>query len=80
MAISCPMEFNAVSTRLRTGDPADLSDWLLAKSPAHDPAREDAMKSNSLAIVASFSNPDLMNVTNRLVWRHNSHPAGLRSK
>lgn len=66
MAISCPMEFNAVSTRLRTGDPADLSDWLLAKSPEHDPAREDALKSNSLAIVSSFSSPDLMNVTNRL--------------
>lgn len=66
MAISCPMEFNAVSTRLRTGDLSDLTDWLLAKSPAHDPAREDAMKSDSLALVASFSNPDMMNVTNRL--------------
>ena len=66
MAISCPLDFNAVSTRLRTGDLGDLTGWLLTKSPSHDPAREDAMKSDSLAIVASFSNPDMMNMTNRL--------------
>jgi 3-oxoadipate enol-lactonase len=67
MAIDCPMDFDGVNTRLRTGNPSDLSEWLLQKSPIHEPAREDTLKSDSLAIISSFSNPEMMNVSSRLL-------------
>jgi len=67
MAVNCPMDFDGIHNRLRTGDPADLTEWLLPKTPLHEPAREDAMKSDSLAIISSFSSPEMMNITSRLL-------------
>jgi 3-oxoadipate enol-lactonase len=63
MAVDVPLEYNAVSSRLRTSTPADLAEWLLARTPAHEPARADAA---SKVITASFTDPNALNIVNRL--------------
>jgi pimeloyl-ACP methyl ester carboxylesterase len=66
MAVDVPLEYNAVSSRLRTSTPADLAEWLLARTPAHEPARADAARSDSKVITASFTDPNALNIVNRL--------------
>jgi pimeloyl-ACP methyl ester carboxylesterase len=66
MGVTVPLDVNLVNTRLRTGVPADLADWLLTKDPAADPARVDALKTDSQAVTASFTNPDTFSLVNRI--------------
>jgi pimeloyl-ACP methyl ester carboxylesterase len=66
MAVDLPLDFNAINTRLRAGVIPDLTDWMLAKTPASDPARADAVKADPLAVTTSFSNPEHYNITSRL--------------
>jgi pimeloyl-ACP methyl ester carboxylesterase len=56
MAIDCPLDGNSINTRLRTATPTDLAEWLLAKTPAHEPARADAERSDPLALKTTFDN------------------------
>jgi pimeloyl-ACP methyl ester carboxylesterase len=65
MAISCPLEFNSLNPRLRGSSPAELADWLLARTPDGDAARTDAGKADPRAIAASFENPDSFNLGSR---------------
>jgi pimeloyl-ACP methyl ester carboxylesterase len=65
MAISCPLEFASLNQRLRTAPPAELAEWLLARTPDGDAARTDAAKADPLALAASFENPDAFNLGSR---------------
>jgi pimeloyl-ACP methyl ester carboxylesterase len=54
MAISCPLDYAAVNTRLRTASPVELSDWLSGRTPEATTALSDASKADSPAIAASL--------------------------
>jgi len=56
MAVSSPLDFNAVNARLRTAGAAELIDWLASRSPEASLALSDAAKSDTRAITASMSN------------------------
>jgi pimeloyl-ACP methyl ester carboxylesterase len=55
MAVSCPLEYQAINPRLRTAPPAELSEWLSGRSPAASTALSDASRADARAIAASFS-------------------------
>jgi pimeloyl-ACP methyl ester carboxylesterase len=55
MAISCPLNYEAVSPRLRTGTPQELSDWLSNRTPEASTALSDAPKADAKAIAASLN-------------------------
>jgi pimeloyl-ACP methyl ester carboxylesterase len=55
MAINCPMFYDSINARLRTGSLPDLVTWLGSKSPEAATALADASKADPLAISASIS-------------------------
>jgi len=65
MAISCPLDFNSLNQRLRSAPPAELAEWLLARTPDADAARTDAAKADPRALAASFESPDSFNLGSR---------------
>ncbi len=54
MAVNCPLSSDAVSSRLRTNSPQDLSDWLSNRTPEASTALSDAPKADVKAIAASL--------------------------
>jgi pimeloyl-ACP methyl ester carboxylesterase len=56
---------------MRTASPQELTDWLLTKDAAFEPARTDGLKADPLAISTSFASPDLFNLSHRLAGLHN---------
>jgi len=54
MAVSCPLSYEAVHTRLRTAPPVELSDWLSSRTPEAITALSDASKADLQAISASM--------------------------
>ncbi len=66
MAVEAPLDNNAISSRLRTAQLAELVDWLLSKEPATEAARSDAIKTDPLALSASFNSPDLTHLSNQM--------------
>ncbi len=54
MAVSCPLGETGVNPRLRSTAPADLVEWLLAKSPLTEPVRGEAPKADAQAITGSL--------------------------
>jgi len=54
MAICCPLHIDAVNTRLRTGTPPELADWLSNRTPEATTALSDASKADGQAITASM--------------------------
>lgn len=54
MAVSYPLEENRIHPRLRSGNPTDLADWLLAKNSLTDPVRLEAPKTDPQAIGISM--------------------------
>ncbi len=55
MTINCPLDAAGITHRLKTAPVADLVDWLLDKSPASEPARTDAIKSDPQALASTFN-------------------------
>jgi pimeloyl-ACP methyl ester carboxylesterase len=55
MAIAYPLEERQLSSRLRSQSPVTLVEWLLEKTPAHEPVRTDARKTDPLAVQASLN-------------------------
>ncbi|HAV77059.1 MAG TPA: hypothetical protein DCX53_06880 [Anaerolineae bacterium] len=55
MAINCPLNYEAVNSRLRTVPPQELSDWLLNKTPESSSALSDAPKTDTRAIAESMA-------------------------
>ena len=54
MAVSCPLDYSAVNTRLRTAPPAELHDWLSSRTPEANTALADTAKVDPQAIAASL--------------------------
>lgn len=54
MAVSCPLAYEAVHTRLRTAPPLELSDWLSSRTPEATTALSDASKADPQAVTASM--------------------------
>src|SRR4029450_11554959 len=54
MAVSCPLDYAAVNTRLRTASPVELSEWLSSRTPEATTALSDASKADAPAIAASL--------------------------
>ncbi len=55
MAVSSPLEVDAVNARLKTASPLELVDWLSDHSPESLAALSDAEKSDPQAVAASMS-------------------------
>jgi pimeloyl-ACP methyl ester carboxylesterase len=55
MAVSCPLAYEAVHTRLRTAPPLELSDWLSSRTPEAVTALADASKADPQAVTASMA-------------------------
>ncbi len=62
MAISCPLDDQAVNPRLRTATPVELSDWLSGRSSAAITALSDAARADAQAITASLNGLQTNNV------------------
>ena len=54
MAVSCPLDYQAVNARLRTATPAELTDWLSSRTPEAATALADAPKADPKAIADSL--------------------------
>ena len=54
MAINCPLHIDAVSSRLRTSSPQELTDWLSSRTPEATTALSDAAKADGQAVTASM--------------------------
>ena len=55
MAVSCPLAYEAVHTRLRTAPPLELTDWLSSRTPESITALSDASKADPQAVTASMA-------------------------
>ena len=55
MAVSCPLDFNSIHTRLKSSDPSELVDWLSNRSPESLSALSDASKADQRAVAASMA-------------------------
>jgi pimeloyl-ACP methyl ester carboxylesterase len=64
MAISCPLDYQAVNARLRTGTPAELTEWLSSRTPEATTALSDASKTDAKAIADSLAGLQANNVFN----------------
>lgn len=54
MAISCPLAYEAVHTRLRTAPPLELEGWLSSGTPEAKAALKDASRADPQAIIDSM--------------------------
>ena len=54
MAVSCPLAYEAVHSRLRTAPPLELSDWLSSRTPEATTALADASKTDPQAVTSSM--------------------------
>ena len=64
MAISCPLDYQAVNAPQRTGTPAELSEWLSSRTPEATTALSDASKADAKAIADSLAGLQANNVFN----------------
>jgi pimeloyl-ACP methyl ester carboxylesterase len=53
MAISCPLNYDSVTARLRTTPPAELADWLSNRTPEANAALADASKADPQTVPVS---------------------------
>jgi pimeloyl-ACP methyl ester carboxylesterase len=77
MAVSCPLDYAAVNTRMRTASLQELTDWLSSRTPESTTALVDAAKADPQAITASmvglqsnniFANFRVLNIPSLLVY------------
>lgn len=63
MAVSCPLDYQAVNARLRAGTSAvELTDWLSSRTPDAFTALSDAAKADAKAIADSLAGLQANNV------------------
>ena len=62
MAISCPLDYAAVHTRLRTASPVELNEWLSSRTSEATAALSDAPKADGQAIAASLTGLQAKNI------------------
>lgn len=77
MAVSCPLDSEAVNARLRTATPSELGEWLSSRTPEAATALSDAPRADGKAISDSlvglqgasvFSNFRALNIPCLLVY------------
>lgn len=56
MIINCPMEYDAVTARMRTAPATELAEWLTGRAPESMSALADASKVDPKAVAASLEN------------------------
>jgi pimeloyl-ACP methyl ester carboxylesterase len=54
MAINCPLDYDAINTRMQTASMTELVDWLAARTPETLSALSDASKTDPQAVTASI--------------------------
>ncbi len=54
MAVSCPLDYSAVHSRLRTAPALELTEWLSSRTPESNTALVDFAKADPQAIAASM--------------------------
>lgn len=54
MAVNCPIEYDALSPRMKTANMSELMDWLSSKTPEAASALADASKVDPKAVTASI--------------------------
>jgi pimeloyl-ACP methyl ester carboxylesterase len=64
MAVSCPLDYQAVNARMRTASMTELNDWLSSRTPEAVTALTDAGKADSQAIAASMVGLQANNIFN----------------
>ena len=64
MAVSCPLDYQAVNARLRTATLTELTDWLSSRTPEATTALSDASKADAKAIADSLVGLQSNNVFN----------------
>ena len=64
MAVSCPLDYQAVNARLRTGTPTELTEWLSSRTPEATTALSDASRADVKAIADSMAGLQANNVYN----------------
>ena len=64
MAVSCPLDYQAVNARFRTATPAELNDWLSSRTPEATAALADASRADAKAIADSLVGLQANNVFN----------------
>ena len=64
MAVSCPLDFQAVNARLRTATLTELTDWLSSRTPEATTALSDASKADAKAIADSMTGLQANNIYN----------------
>jgi pimeloyl-ACP methyl ester carboxylesterase len=55
MAVSCPLDYQAVNARLRTATPVELTEWLASRTPEAAAALSDAPRADGKAIADSLA-------------------------
>ncbi len=56
MAINCPLEYEAINSRMRTAPTTELVEWLAGRTPEAIAALSDASKADPSAVSASMAN------------------------
>lgn len=64
MAVTCPLDYQAVNARLRTATPAELTEWLSSRTSEATSALSDASKTDAKAIADSLVGLQATNVYN----------------
>ena len=64
MAVSCPLDYQAVNARLRSATPTELTEWLSNRTPEATAALADASKADAKAIADSLVGLQANNVFN----------------
>lgn len=62
MAVSTPLDYAAVHTRLRTSPPSELTEWLTSRTPEATSALVDANKADPQAVAASMTGLQANNI------------------
>lgn len=56
MAVSLPLDSQAMNPRLRSSSPTELADWLLGNLPAMETVRSEVPRADSQAILTTLDN------------------------
>jgi pimeloyl-ACP methyl ester carboxylesterase len=79
MAINCPLDYDAISTRMRTAPIPELVDWLVGRNPEATSALSDASKADQRAVSASMAEFQSDNLVSRVLARSEpTQPSAVR--
>ena len=62
MVVNCPLDYDAINSRMRTAPATELAEWLTARQPDAMTALSDASKVDPAAVTASMSSLQAENI------------------